>query len=860
MKHKKLYIVYTLLIITMLFAACQKPTATPVAETEVSEVEVTKEVTEVQETEAPVVEETETSTPTDRKGGWMDQIIFSTVDEAPNAVAQIQAGALDIYSYFIQEPDTFETVKSDANLAYSNSYGTMDYILYNVHGPEFNDGRFNPFSNQKIREATNWLIDREYLVQESIGGMGSAKTVVLISAFPDYARYIDLIRPLEARYAYNFEKAKAVITAEMEGMGAVLVDGKWMYNDEPVVIIGLIRTEDERLIWGNYFADQLESIGFTVDRQTRTRSELSPIWVGSDPTEGEWHFYTGGSFYTGLVRNMGNFFVDFYSNLTAGTNAEGIFAPPQESLDVYIALQNNNFTTMEERRELFAQALENSLAESPRVFVLSLNSFFPRVKGLDVVTDLGGGVCGSSLFGLTAKWEGQEGGVLRTASSGIFVDPWNPIFGSNWTQDSMPYRATQDEAVASDPYTGLSWPQRIEKAEVLAVNGTPMTKTLDWVSLDFTDEITVPEDAWVDWDAVNQKWITAGEKWPEGMTARTKNTVYYPENLWDITWHDGSNLSVGDFVNYMISYFDQGKLESPIHDETQIAAVDSLLTHLKGIRIISTDPLVIETYDDLTDIDAENQVAYRTINWFPTTQFGPLAWHSFTPAFLAESNNELAFSTEKSTALSIEWTNYIAGPSLDILGKYLDQAQAESYIPYAATLSQFITAEEAATRYANLKAFFGEYGHYWIGTGPYVLAQVNSTEKSAVMDHFDAYIDDAGRWDGFGEPKIAIVDVMGPVKVTQGEAAIFDIFVSYEDEPYASEEIEVVNYLMFDGDGNLLSNGVAEFVAEGQYLVTLSAEETATLAEGATKIEFVVVSKVVSLPVFSAAEFMVAAP
>lgn len=63
-----------------------------------------------------------------------------------------------------------------------------------------------------------------------------------------------------------------------------------------------------------------------------------------------------------------------------------------------------------------------------------------------------------------------------------------------------------------DPYTGLIWPQRFDRAEITAQEGLPIRKTLDWVSLDFEPEIVVPEDVWADWDAVNETFITSAEK------------------------------------------------------------------------------------------------------------------------------------------------------------------------------------------------------------------------------------------------------------------------------------------------------------------------------------------------------------
>jgi ABC-type transport system substrate-binding protein len=33
---------------------------------------------------------------TDRKGGWLDKIIFTAIEEADPAVAQLEAGAIDV--------------------------------------------------------------------------------------------------------------------------------------------------------------------------------------------------------------------------------------------------------------------------------------------------------------------------------------------------------------------------------------------------------------------------------------------------------------------------------------------------------------------------------------------------------------------------------------------------------------------------------------------------------------------------------------------------------------------------------------------------------------------------------------------
>ena len=859
MNRKILYTLFSLLMVVVIaLGACAAPEQQA---TEEPKPVMTEEPAEP--VEEPAAEEPAAPTTT-RTGAWVDEVIFTSIDEVPNAVAQIQADQLDLYAYLAQDPDTFEIVKSDPNMTYSLSYGSWDSILFNT--AEFNNGTLNPFSNPKIREATNWLMDRDYLVQEAVGGLGTPRYISQLNTFPDYALYADLIRPMEGKYAYNFEKGEQIIATEMEAMGAVKnADGKWTYNDEPVVIIGLIRSEDERAFLGNYFCDQMEAVGFTCDRQVRTRTELSPIWIQGIPENGEFSFYTAGNYWGNLLRDEGGIYFESFCPDKAYSTTEEAFVCVPELHDAAQKLYVNDFASMDERRELFATVIPLSIQNSSYMNLIHPFSFAPRKADLIVASDLSAGVAGSTLWPYTVRWAGKEGGTVRSANSGILTGAWNPIGGHNWNQEFNLISATQDLGAFADPYTGLYWPQRIEKASVKVVEGTPINKTLDWVSLETTQQIDVPADTWVDWDAETQTFITAAEKYPEGTTAKAVITVYYPEDLWDIiTYHDGSPLSIADFVLNMIIQFEHCDENSPVYDEAMVGSCDAFKATFKGVKIVSTDPLVIETYEDAVALDAE--VTVGAINgsepgisytWWPTTYTGPLAWHSYVPAYLAEAAQEMAFSTSKSTALEIEWTNYIAGPALEIMKKYLDQAQAETYIPFAPTLGEYITADDAVARYENLQTWYADHDHFWVGTGVFYIDEVNAVEGSVVAKRFEDFPDPSDKWSRFGEPMMAVVDVLGPGEASQSADATFDAFVSFKDEPYPQDEINAVSYLVYDTEGNLVLKGEAEFVGEGQYTATLAAADLAQLPTGSAKIEFVVSSKAVAIPTFAAFEFVV---
>ncbi len=829
-----------LVVLSMVLAACGGSSATeaPVA------------------TDAPATEVVPTEAPVTRKGPWVDEIVFSEQGDNAVCISQLQAGDLDICGDGNNTPADFNTVQGDENLDYATSYGLNFGLLYNPV-PTFADGRVNPFGNAKIREAMNMLVDRDYVKQEIFGGLGAPKYSTLVGVFPDYARYIEVNRALEAKYAYNLEKAGEVIATEMEGLGATKnADGKWEIDGALVTIIFVMRTEDERNAIGDYVSNQLESIGLTVDRQYKSRSEASPIWARSDPNEGQFHIYTEGWINTVISRddgtNFGFYYTDFGGCCGLGVN----FMNPtdggigQELYDVSSKLWNNEFANMDERGELFKQALSLAGENGYHTWIIDTLTFFPMRDEVAVAADLAGGVSGSRLYPLTLRLGDTEGGTAKIAMQDNFIDPWNPIGGSNWISDTMIQRATSDVASMPDPYTGLAWPQRAESLAVTAKEGLPITKTLDWVSLDFqADAIAVPADAWLDWDATTQTFIPAGE----GTTALVKTTWTYPADLYDtVSWHDGSPISAADFVMGMIMTFEPGKLESGLYDEAYVPALEAFQASFKGVQIESTNPLVITTYTDFYALDAET----FGNSWWPNYGYGAAAWHNLTPAVLAEQAGEIAFTIDKATVLTVEWTNFIDGPTLDIQKKYLDQASTDGTIPFAATMGEYVTADEAKARYGNLSTWFADHGHFLIGTGPFFLDKVFTAEGNAVLKRNENFPDLANKWAQFSAPMIATADLTGSGQVTAGQEASFDVLVSFGEEAYPSEFIDGVKYLVFNSNGDLVVSGDAEFVSEGTYKVTLGSDVTSGFEAGSNKIEVAVVSNAVSIPSFASFEFV----
>jgi peptide/nickel transport system substrate-binding protein len=861
---KKLAILVVLVMIApLVLTACggeaepevqiQTVVETVVVEGEAVEVEVTRVVEEtVVETVVEEVEVTAVPEPVDRTGAWLDTVVFVEEPDSDAAVTRLEVGDIDVYAYSITEPPIAERILASDALDYSIAYGSFNELTFNPV-LELNDGTLNPFGNPKVREAMNWLIDRNYICEEIVGGLAVPRYVDVQLASADYGDLADVIKATELIYSYNPEKAAEQITAEMEAMGAEMVDGKWTYNGEPVVITALIRVEDERLEIGDYVSNQLEDLGFEVFRDYKTSAEASTCWISSDPADGCFSFYTGGWVSTVISRDEASNFGDYYTPRGWGIPLWQAYNPSPEFDAVVEKLYTSDFTTVEERRELMAEVIPLSMEDSVRIWLKDDTGYAAWVKEASISSDLSGSVYGSALWPYTARWDDRIGGSMTIAEPSIMTQAWNPVAGSNWVYDMMPARGTYETATYNDPFTGLNLPNRVERAEVTMKEGLPVGVTLDWVSLDFAPEIEVPADAWADWDAENQTWITAGEKFTETQYVNRKVVTYYPEDMFDtVTWHDGSPLSIGDFVLYMIMQFDRAKEASPYYDEGAVPGFNSFISTHKGVRIVSEDPLVIETYDDYWLIDAEEMVD----TWWPAWAYGPGAWHAIVPGMRADANLEAAWSDDKAVANEIEQLSYIAGPTLEIMAGELVSATEEAFIPYAPTLGEYISADEAAARYANLQEWYRRRGHFWVGTGPFYLERAFPVEGTLILQRFDAYPDASDKWAGFDEPPLPVIEIDGPDRVSIGEEAVYDIFATFKDEPYPAADMKMVKFMVFDATGALAYTGEAEAAEDGYWQATLGADVTGALEAGANQLLFVAVSNRAVIPVSETFDFV----
>jgi len=663
--------------------------------------------------------------------GWLDQVAFIPEADMAKAVEMLSKGDMDIYYNEISDPQLFRRVKEDPNLTYGTSFGLYYELTLNPVGPTYKDGRLNPFSNKKIREALNLVIDRQYIVDEIMGGLAEVKFLPLSKGFPEYERYKDTISKLEQQYKYDFNKGKNTISSEMKKMGAELKGGKWYYKGNPVTVKFLIRPEDRRKQVGDYISNQLEKLGFTVDRQYKTSRESSPIWQGSDPAEGKWDIYTGGWITTVLARDMSDNFQFFYSPDSSMSFSPlwRAYKPDPEFRDIANKLAQRTFKSLAERNYLMRKALELSLKDSVRIFLIDQKAAWVRRKNIDTAVDFAGGNS-ARVWPYVLRIAGKEGGSVKVGMSEVIVDPWNAIGGSNWVYDRTMMEATYGWTWAYHPYTGLPIIFGIESADLTVASQVPTFTNKgseNWLKFKKVKEVSVPADAWYGWDVKNQKMITAGEAGVK--TSNVKVVINYGDVLGKQKYHDGTVQSLGDYIVEFIVGFERANKDSKIYDESYVDTFESWRESFVAWKIVKEHPFIVEYYTNYAELDAELTALWPTLS--VVTGFFP--WHDLALGIRAEEEGKLAFTADKADAKKVEWTNYIGGPSLSILKDMLDKSQKDGYIPFKNFVGKYVKEAEIKERYAALAKWYNEHRHFWISNGPYYLDRADTVAHTILL-------------------------------------------------------------------------------------------------------------------------------
>lgn len=715
------------------------------------------------------------------KGSFVDTVRFIGYSNQNLALELVKQGKIAIYYFAIPLEVVSEMINNPNVQIYDRTAGSFG-LLFNP-APYNDSSILNPFQIREVRYAMNFLVDREFVVNEILKGYGS----VMIDPFGQYSpEYLNLIDTVESfGIKYNPALAEKMIENALTKEGAIKdkTTGKWFFADKAITIKILIRNDDpRRKSLGDLVSSELERIGFTVIKIYGDLNKANTFVSGSDPQDFQWHLYTeayaGTSAfvkYNPVVTSQ--MYAPYQGNMPGGENP-AFWNYQNSSLDnVTQKINFFNFTSEKERNDLVKNATKQGIQESVRIFLAQNTEPYianSDVKGL--INDFGAGIT-SRLSLINAQPPNPT--LLNIGVKEIYQGAWNSVGGCSDTFCTSIYSSLGDGATFRNPYTGEIIPMRNIWTKVLTTGPYERMK--------------VAADAQT-WDPYTEQWKKAGND-----TFALSKVDY---NLLYSNWHHGIAMDKSDIL--YSSYFpfewgtDQGKGDLTV-DPEYTAAVKVALPLAKGIRFINDT--AIESFVDQWHYD-KKEIADSATAW------SAQPWEITAATERLVMAGKVAYSQGQATAKDVPQLSLIIPTHADMILAELQKMRSEGFIP--PPLVGIVTKNKAMERYDAAIEWIQRHRHAVISNGPFYLDTYNPGAKIITVKAFrdPSYPFPQGYWSVFENPKLAAIQsVETPKYLSPGEPLKVRLNVTVGNK---SSNDAIVNYFLSDNDGRVLSNGRAE--------------------------------------------------
>lgn len=748
------------------------------------------------------------------KGTFVDEIKFIQYLDENTALEEVRNGNLDLYYYRISS-DRIDSVKSREGLQVYESTGGSYSILINPAESE----KFNPFSIKEVRFALNYLVDRKLIVNELMGGYGTTMISNYGPFDPDYLFIVDELESFH--FKYNPALAEEMISKALTDAGAKKIDGKWTFDNKEIELIAFIRSDDPvRKSIGEILSSELEKIGFKVIKDFGDLNKAFVNVYGSNPSDMKWSFYTEGwggrsAFVKYDPLSLGQMYSPWFSNMP-GFNDPSYWNYQNDYMDSLTQkIYTGNFSSAEERIDLFRKATAEGIRESVRIFLASkIDQYVVNEKVDGVINDFGAGVP-SRFTPINSRTDSNS---LTIGVKQIYQGAWNPVMGFSDTYSRQIWDALSDPGVFKHPYTGDTIPIRSDfKVETAGPDG----------------KLDVPQDA-ITWDPTLQKWKT--------VKAGTKATSKVVFDLKFSKWHNGMQMDMNDILHSL--YFtlewgsEQQEDDKTFDSEFTPRAAQTVQT-LIGVRPI--DENTIEVYVDYWHFD-EAEIADWASVW------SPVPWELMTAMEKAVIDGKVSFSRSGSVSKSVNWLSLIVPNDAQIIRQYLLEFKDSGLKPPA--LATFdLPQSYFDSRYDASIKWIDKYNHAVISNGPFYLKSYSPESRTITIKAFadESYPFEAGHWKEFEKikfPKIVQVDI--PDVIKKGDILTI---------PISTQDASKIDYFFTNSQGDSVASGT-QLVDFGKTILTLSEEQTDKFGIGANDLKVFAVSESVLRPDIYSVSFL----
>ena len=329
---------------------------------------------------------------------------------------------------------------------------------------------------------------------------------------------------------------------------------------------------------------------------------------------------------------------------------------------------------------------------------------------------------GSAVFFRTVKLKDFPwNGWLRVASAARPAAAWNPIAGFSDEAGGLAWSVLGDAAVLPEPYGGGWLSNRVRAIEV-------------------SGPVEVPRDALVPEPATGAlRAAAAGTVAQQRVTYRVALSKF----------HDETKMSVADVV-YPYAFARRWSAR----DRQVERATELLRDWLAAVRVVKVDTEIRDFGDLQVFLDTPVVEVYLRHAAEPAEApaiappWSPVPWQLLVLMEEAVTRGLAAFSEDEARRRGVPWLDLARDRKLgDALGVIAESFERQAYVPEP--LRGLVTVEQARQRWAALRRFRRQHGHWLVTSGPYrlqkwsgdsvVLAVFRDLSYPNVVGSFDRY-------------------------------------------------------------------------------------------------------------------------
>jgi hypothetical protein len=311
-------------------------------------------------------------------------------------------------------------------------------------------------------------------------------------------------------------------------------------------------------------------------------------------------------------------------------------------------------------------------------------------------------------------------------------------------------------------------------------------------------------------------------------------------------FHDGTRMSAADVLySYAFAYRWGARWngEDARFDPLVAAATAVMRAHLLGVRVVGTDTtsksfrfgdfeyvrelFVIDVYTSLPPVDPE-QDAIIAPPW------STLPWHLLVLMEEAVDRGWAAFSESEARRRGVDWLDLVRSEPMNArLAGLVERFEREGYRPDP--LKSLISADDARRRWAALKAFHRERGHFLVTNGPYQLKRWSADSVTLEAFRDLSYPLGVGSYDAYAVPRRGFITkverdgdrlrLFGDIELVQKHQRSYDI-VRKPLQLIAADALKrsapECRYLVTDGEGRVVLAGQVAPTGDANFSVDLT--------------------------------------